>query len=127
MTGPAPRPLRLATYNIEWFNALFDDKGHLLEDNELSARFKTTRRDQLGAIAVVLSAMDADGVMIIEGPDQGSKRSTVAALENFARHFGLRTRRAISNSSTLICPVLVSHQAISVSNNSRILGICIFT
>ncbi len=95
MTGPAPRPLRLATYNIEWFNALFDDKGHLLEDNELSARFKTTRRDQLGAIAVVLSAMDADGVMIIEGPDQGSKRSTVAALENFARHFGLRTRRAI--------------------------------
>lgn len=89
------RPLRLATYNIEWFNALFDDKGRILEDGELSARYKTTRRDQLGAIAIVLSALDADGVMIVEGPDQGSRRSTVRALENFARNFGLRARKAI--------------------------------
>ena len=88
-------PLRLATYNIEWFNALFDDKGRLLEDAELSARYKTTRRDQIAAIAIVLIALDADGVMIIEGPDQGSKRSTVRALESFARHFKLRTRKAV--------------------------------
>lgn len=92
---PAGRPLRLATYNIEWFNALFDDRGRLLEDNELSARYQTTRRDQLGAIAIVLTAIDADGIMIIEGPDQGSRRSTVRALENFARHFGLRARKAV--------------------------------
>jgi endonuclease/exonuclease/phosphatase family metal-dependent hydrolase len=91
----AKRPLRLATYNIEWFNALFDDRGRLLEDRELSARYQTTRADQLGAIAIVLTAMNADGVMIIEGPDQGSKRSTVKALEGFARHFGLRTRKAV--------------------------------
>ncbi len=93
--GGARRPLRLATYNIEWFNALFDDRGRLLEDRELSARYQTTRADQLGAIAIVLTAMNADGVMIIEGPDQGSKRSTVKALEGFARHFGLRTRKAV--------------------------------
>jgi endonuclease/exonuclease/phosphatase family metal-dependent hydrolase len=99
MTNPGDsgtkRPLRLATYNIEWFNALFDDRGRLLEDREFSARYKTTRADQLGAIAIVLTAMDADGVMIIEGPDQGSKRSTVKALEGFARYFGLRTRKAV--------------------------------
>lgn len=89
------RPLRLATYNVEWFNALFDDKGRPQEDAELSARFQTTRRDQLGAIAIVMTALDADGIMIIEGPDQGSKRSTVRALEGFARHFGLRARKAI--------------------------------
>ncbi len=89
------RPLRLATYNIEWFNALFDDKGRPLEDNELSARYQTTRRDQLGAIAIVLTALDADGIVIIEAPDQGSKRSTVRALETFARHFGLRAREAV--------------------------------
>lgn len=87
--------LRLASYNVEWFNALFDDRGRMLEDGELSARYQTTRRDQLGALAIVFSALDADGVMIIEGPDQGSKRSTVRALENFARHFGLRARKAI--------------------------------
>jgi hypothetical protein len=95
MTPSAKRPLRLATYNIEWFNALFDDRGRLLEDNEWSSRYQTTRRDQLGAIAIVLTALDADGIMIIEGPDQGSKRSTVRALEHFARAFGLRTRRAL--------------------------------
>lgn len=89
------RPLRLATYNIEWFNALFDDRGHLLEDGELSARYQTTRRDQLGAIAIVLTALNADGIMVIEAPDQGTKRSTVRALENFARHFKLRARKAV--------------------------------
>lgn len=89
------RPLRLATYNIEWFNALFDDKGRVLEDNEWSARYQTTRRDQIGAIAIVLTALDADGIMIIEGPDQGTRRSTVRALESFARYFKLRTRKAI--------------------------------
>ena len=92
---PPPRPLRLAAYNIEWFNALFDDRGRMLEDRELSARYQTTRADQLGAIAIVLTAMNADGVMIIEAPDQGSKRSTVKALEGFARHFGLRARKAV--------------------------------
>lgn len=58
----APRPLRLATYNIEWFNALFDDRGRILEDGEFSARYKTSRRDQLGAIAIVLTALNADGI-----------------------------------------------------------------
>lgn len=95
MTAEVKRPLRLATYNVEWFNALFDDRGRVLEDNEWSARYQTTRRDQLGAIAIVLIALDADGIMIIESPDQGSKRSTVRALENFARHFGLRARKAV--------------------------------
>lgn len=92
---PAPPPLRLATYNVEWFNALFDDQGHLLADAELSARFKTTRAEQITALGIVFTALDADGVMIIEGPDQGSKRSTVRALENFARNFGLRARKAV--------------------------------
>ncbi len=95
MTPAVKRPLRLATYNVEWFNALFDDRGRLLEDSEWSARYQTTRRDQLGAIAIVLTALDADGIMIIEGPDQGSKRSTVRALEHFAKAFGLRARRAL--------------------------------
>lgn len=89
------RPLRLATYNIEWFNALFDDQGRLLDDRELSARYQTTRADQIAAIAIVLAALDADGVMIVEGPDQGSKRSTVRALETFAHRFDLRTTKAI--------------------------------
>ena len=97
MTAPAQgrRPLRLASYNVEWFNALFDDHGRLLEDRTLSARYQISRADQLAAIGIVFTALDADGVMIIEAPDQGSKRSTVTALENFARHYGLRCRKAM--------------------------------
>ncbi|WP_426036436.1 endonuclease/exonuclease/phosphatase family protein [Cypionkella sp. TWP1-2-1b2] len=87
--------LRLASYNVEWFNALFDDRGHLLKDAEYSARYKVTRAEQLAALGVVFTALDADGVMIIEAPDTNSRRSTVTALENFAAQYGLRTRKAI--------------------------------
>lgn len=89
------RPLRLATYNVEWFNALFDNHGKLLDDDKPSARYKVSRGEQLGALGIVFTALDADGIMIIEAPDTGSKRSTVKALENFAQTCGLRARKAM--------------------------------
>lgn len=87
--------VRIATWNIEWANALFDDAGHLLADNALSARYKTTRREQIAGITQVLVAMDADAIMVIEAPDTNRKRSTVTALENLAAHAGLRARKAV--------------------------------
>jgi len=38
--------MRLATYNVEWFDALFDDDGNLLDDGEWSARHDVTRDPQ---------------------------------------------------------------------------------
>ena len=93
---PPPERLRIATYNVEWFNALFDDAGRLLADNQPSARYQTDRATQLGALGIVFSALDADAVLVIEAPDTGSRRSSVTALENFARQFDLRTSRAIT-------------------------------
>ena len=97
--GPKPkvqdRPLRFATYNVEWFNALFDNRGNLLEDREYSARYNITRAEQIGSLAIVFTALDADGVMIIEAPDTNHRRSTVRALENFAQKFDLRCRKAV--------------------------------
>ncbi len=87
--------MRLASYNTEWFNALFDDAGRMLVDNELSARYKTTRRQQLAALGTVFRAMDACAVMVIEAPDTNGKRSTVTALETFAAANSLRARRAV--------------------------------
>ncbi|TYB83057.1 endonuclease/exonuclease/phosphatase family protein [Maritimibacter fusiformis] len=87
--------MRIATYNIEWFNALFDDDGGLLEDGEWSARQNVTRADQLTALGIVFTAMDADAVMVIEAPDDNRRRSTVRALETFARTYGLRARKAL--------------------------------
>ena len=87
--------MRIATYNVEWFNALFDDDGNLLDDAEWSSRYDITRSDQLTALGIVFTAMDADAVMIIEAPDTNGKRSTEIALENFARIMGLRARKAL--------------------------------
>ncbi|WP_412505431.1 endonuclease/exonuclease/phosphatase family protein [Roseovarius sp. SYSU LYC5161] len=87
--------MRIATYNVEWFNALFDVDGNLLDDGEKSARHDVTRSDQLAALGIVLTAIDADAVMIIEAPDPGGKSATVLALENFARVMQLRARRAV--------------------------------
>ena len=89
------RPLRLASYNVEWFNALFDDAGAMVMDDGPSARYHVTRKQQLVSLGAVFAALNADGVMIIEGPDNSAHRSTVVALQGFARHFGLRTRKAV--------------------------------
>ena len=87
--------LRIATYNVEWFNALFDDRGRLLRDKTPSERYGITRGEQIAALGVVFTALDADAVLVIEAPDTGGKRSTVTALERFAAHFNLRARKAI--------------------------------
>jgi hypothetical protein len=87
--------LRLATYNVEWFNVLFDDQGRMLADRTPSSRYRTSRGEQLAALGRVFTALDADGIMIIEGPDTNSRRSSVTALETFARAFGLRARKAL--------------------------------
>lgn len=87
--------MRIATWNVEWFTNLFDVRGRLLEDGEWSSRYKVTRRQQIESIAIVLTALDADAVMIIEAPDNNGRRQTVAMLERFADRFGLRQRRAL--------------------------------
>lgn len=87
--------MRLATYNVEWFNALFDDDGRVLDDEAPSARYQVPRSQQLAGLAAVFRAMDADGVVIVEGPDSSVRRSTTRALEAFARWAGLRTTKAL--------------------------------
>lgn len=87
--------MRIATYNIEWFTELFDDAGNLLADDNRSARYEVTRARQAEAIAIVLTALDADAIMIIEAPDAHRRRSGRAALETFAETFDLRTRAAL--------------------------------
>ncbi|QYK43094.1 MAG: endonuclease [Paracoccaceae bacterium] len=94
---PASTPgLRIATWNVEWFNALFDDAGRMLDDAEPSQRHGVTRGEQLGAIGIVMTALQADALVVVEAPDQSARRSCVRALEGFAAACGLRTRRAIS-------------------------------
>lgn len=87
--------MRLATYNVEWFNTLFDDDNRLQRDQTWSGRYEVTRQEQADALGHVFAAMDADAVMVIEAPDSGSKRDTISALEDFAQVYGLRTRAAI--------------------------------
>lgn len=88
-------PLRIATYNVEWFSGLFDRRGRLLEDGEMSSRYGVTRAEQLGALGIVFTAMDADLVMIIEAPDNNARRQTVPMLEAFAARYDLRCNRAL--------------------------------
>ncbi len=87
--------MRIATYNIEWFNNLFDDNGLLIADGSWSGRWDVTRAQQTDALGAVFTAMDADAVMIIEAPDSSRKRDGTLALVEFARYFGLRTTAAI--------------------------------
>ena len=92
--------MRIATYNVEWFDNLFEDAGGLREDAGWSGRQDVTRLEQITALGVVFQALDADAVMIIEAPDQSSRRSTVRALETFAARFDLRCNRALAGFPT---------------------------
>ena len=87
--------LRLACYNIAWFERLFDRDNRLLADDDWSALPGITRRRQAEAIAGVIRAVDADCYAVIEAPNSGHRQSCVVALERFAAHFGLRQRAAL--------------------------------
>jgi Endonuclease/Exonuclease/phosphatase family len=89
-------PLRLATWNIEWANVLFDDDGGLLADDVPSSRHGVSRGEQIAGIVAVLQALDADGVMVVEAPDSNGRRSTVTALQTLAAHAGIRARAAVT-------------------------------
>lgn len=87
--------MKIATYNVEWFSNLFDPDGTMFDDDRWSGRWNVTRAQQTAALGAVFQAMDADGIMVVEGPDAHAKRDGAAALEGFATKFGLRARKAI--------------------------------
>ncbi|EEX08061.1 endonuclease/exonuclease/phosphatase family protein [Ruegeria lacuscaerulensis ITI-1157] len=87
--------MRLATYNIEWFANLFDRDDKLIVDDSWSGRRNVTKAQQVEAIATVLTAIDADAILIVEAPNTGKSQNTVRALQEFAETFELRTTNAI--------------------------------
>ncbi|MCH2075657.1 MAG: endonuclease [Rhodobacteraceae bacterium] len=87
--------MRLATYNVEWFDKLFDDTGELSNDDLWSGRQDVTRAQQVDALMRVFKAVDADAYVLIEAPDDGRTRSTRVALENFSEAAGLRQSQAL--------------------------------
>ncbi|MBO9411231.1 MULTISPECIES: endonuclease/exonuclease/phosphatase family protein [unclassified Ruegeria] len=87
--------MRLATYNIEWFANLFDRQDKLIVDDSWSGRHNITKAEQVEAIAKVLTALDADAILIVEAPNTGKTQNTVRALQRFAEAFDLRTSHAV--------------------------------
>lgn len=87
--------MRLATYNIEWFANLFDRNDNLIVDDSWSGRHNVTKAQQVEAIAKVLTAVDADAILIVEAPNSGKTQDTVRALQSFAEAFDLRTSHAV--------------------------------
>ena len=82
--------MRIATYNVEWFDALFVRNANPLIDQKWSSRYNVTRVDQWHAMGQVMHALDADCILVVEAPNHKTGRSTVDMLERFASEFGLR-------------------------------------
>lgn len=87
--------MRLATYNVEWFDRLFDRNGDLIKDDSWSGRWDVTKAQQTAAVGKVFQSLDADAIMIVEAPDSSLHRDGVYALEGFAAAFGLRAKAAV--------------------------------
>ena len=86
--------MRIATYNVEWFDALFDRNANPLIDQKWSSRYNVTRADQWHAVEQVMRAIDSDCILVVEAPNHKTGRSTVDMLERFASEFGLRATQA---------------------------------
>lgn len=87
--------LRIATYNVEWFHALFARNGDLLNDGEWSARHNVTRAEQIAALTHVFRALDSDAILVVEAPDFSKHRDGTVALRRFAQHAGIRAREVL--------------------------------
>ena len=82
--------IRLATYNIEWFERHFNPDNTLKTNADSRAKF--------AAVQAVLQLLQADLMAIIEAPNTTTTtgaQSTVEKLENFAQSAGLATNKAI--------------------------------
>ncbi|NIP28910.1 MAG: endonuclease [Phycisphaerae bacterium] len=82
--------LRMCSYNIEWFNHLFN------KDNSLKNGAEETER--LTAIKNVLTSIQPDFIGIVEAPNTSAdgQESTVKKLEAFANFAGLPTKKAVT-------------------------------
>ncbi len=88
--------MRIATYNVEWFTALFDKNNQLLHDTNKSARYKISRAEQADSLAHVIREINADVLLIVEAPNTEHKQSSILALQNFATHYNLRQSGAVT-------------------------------
>ena len=114
--------MRLATYNVEWFAALFDDENQMIFDHSWSGRNDVTKAQQLDALGKVFAAVDADAFMVIEAPNTGRTQNTVHALERFAAHFGLRQSKALigfANQTNQEIALLFDPDLMSVHHSPR--------
>ena len=87
--------MRIACYNVEWFDRLFDDEGQLQRDSRWPGRRDVKRADQAKALGHVFRRIDADAIMVIEALDDHQHRSCKWALENFAKPYDLFARKAL--------------------------------
>ncbi len=88
--------MRIATYNVEWFNSLFADGGTLIDDGSWSGRWDVTKAQQTAGLGAVFAALDADALVIVEAPDTSPRRDTCVALGHFSERFELRARAALT-------------------------------
>jgi len=87
--------MRIATYNVEWFDRLFDDAGALCPDTHWSGRRDVKRFEQIDALKRVFRVLDADAIMVIEAPDTSRRRQGAQALERFAQFAELRVNTVL--------------------------------
>lgn len=82
--------MRVMSYNIEWFDELFNP------DNSLKT--SSSARKRIDALKTVIAAIDPDLIGITEAPNTTTttgQRDTVAALQGFAAAAGLRQSKAL--------------------------------
>jgi hypothetical protein len=89
--------MRIATWNVQWFDSLFDDTGDVLRGDGPSGRPDVGREERVAALRLVLARIDADALLVVEAPDrQPGRRDGTRALARFAEGAGIRATRVVT-------------------------------
>lgn len=87
--------MRIATWNVEWFNTLFDGDGRIKRGDEPSGREGVAAGARVDAVTRVMRALDADALLVVEAPDISRRRDGAALLRGFAAEAGIRASEVL--------------------------------
>lgn len=90
--------VKVCTYNVEWFDHLFDNQNQINTFLPVNAKNKRLKK-QFEGLGQVFQTIDADIYGIVEAPNTTAttgNQSTIIKLNNFLQHFNLTKYEVIT-------------------------------
>jgi len=90
--------IKVCTYNVEWFDHLFDNQNQVISFQPENTKNKKLKK-QFDGLGTIFQTIDADIYGIVEAPNttvSTGNQSSITKLKNFLQHFNLNKYEIIT-------------------------------